>query len=36
MPNLTLRTRDVEAFVDTPLEYVRADTLDRRYTLKSG
>ena len=25
MPNLTLRTRDVEAFVDTPLEYVRAE-----------
>ena len=25
MPNLALRTRDVEAFEDTPLEYVRAE-----------
>ena len=25
MPNLALRTRDVEAFEDTPPEYVRAE-----------
>ena len=25
MPNLALRTHDVEAFEDTPLEYVRAE-----------
>ena len=25
MPNLALRTRDVEAFEDTSLEYVRAE-----------
>ena len=30
VPNLALRTRDVEAFEDTPLEYVRGEVKSRR------